>query len=195
MKADCEKEQIFVGSVRQVLQGVPQSYFGYDCIVEQYRKKLTVYDTVAQIKLRYKLDMELEQKRIETKRLLDARLTKEGLPCIGIFYDDCIKAAGDITEAMIAEIRFRNETWHHFRYDYIVSKLSSRGFYRGINADARAIFRRRFIVSDKGYIGALNMQYDIHADIRRCRDLAKQQYSDEDTNSDDDISEDDSPSD
>jgi len=180
IKVEYAMEQAFIANVQQVLSNVPRAYFDNWKIIPFYRQKLTVHETVVQIQFIYKQDMALEKRRQEKKRLLDARLLKEELPCFGFFYDQCISEAGEITDAMIAEIRFRSELWKHFRYDYIVDKLSMHGYYKGINADARTIFRQRFHVSDKGYIGALNLQYDMAADIRRYRILHRPEYSDDD---------------
>ena len=180
IKVEYAKEQAFIANVQQVLSAVPRAYFEYWKIFPYYRQKMTIQETVVQIQLNYEQDMIVEKRRQEKKRLLDKRLLKEKLPCFGFFYDECIREAGEITNAMIAEIRFRSELWKHFRYDYIVDKLAMHGFYKGINADARTIFRKRFNVSDKGYIGALNLQYDMAADIRRCRILHRPEYSDDD---------------
>ena len=122
--------------------------------------------------------------REETKRALDERLNAEKLPCIGEFYNNCIHAGEGVTDAMIAEIRFCNAIWNNRAYDGIVQNLALHGFYRGIHAHARIIFRRRFHIDENGLVGEENTAYtQMTQDIRYFRNLG--------TNSDSEQSDDD----
>ena len=91
----------------------------------------------------------------ERKEALDTRMKTENLPCRGYFYNECLDPNGpEINEATIAELRFRNQVWNNANYDRIVHELvNDAGFhYKGIHAEAREIFRERYVVDDRGFV-------------------------------------------
>lgn len=92
----------------------------------------------------------------ERKKALDARMEAENLPCRGYFYNECLNPDGpDINDsATIAELRFRNQVWNNANYDRIVHELvNDAGFhYKGIHAEARDLFRERYVVDNKGFV-------------------------------------------
>lgn len=92
----------------------------------------------------------------QRKAALDARMEAENLPRRGYFYIECQDPDGpEITDDTIAELRFRNQIWGSENYDRIVRELvNDAGFhYRGIHAEARALFRKRYVVDARGFVG------------------------------------------
>lgn len=92
----------------------------------------------------------------QRKAALDARMEAENLPRRGYFYIECQDPDGpEITDDTIAELRFRNQIWGSENYDRIVRELvNDAGFhYRGIHAEARGLFRKRYVVDARGFVG------------------------------------------
>ena len=167
---------------------VPRSfYYGSAQYMKVIRKEQTFEAVTKELKAIYNRHMALVTAREDTKRLLDERLKAAKLPCLGDFYNDCIKAGAGVTDDMVAEIRFRHAIWKNVAYLSIVDGLAANGFYKGIHAHARIVFRRRFAVDGNGRIGAENPLYTtIRQDIELFRGT-RNDTDDEDSDSDDDI--------
>lgn len=167
---------------------VPRSfYYGSAQYMKVIRMEQTFEAVTKELKAIYDKDAAAIAAREDTKRLLDERLKAAKLPCLGDFYNDCIKAGAGVTDDMVAEIRFRHAIWNNRAYKRIVDGLAANGFYKGIHNHARIIFRRRFAVDATGRIGAENVHYTtMQQDITLFRRDGSD-TDDEDSDSDDDI--------
>ena len=116
------------------------------------KQSIVVDDVLVQ---KFQKERDDEEARKQRKIMLDERMKKEKLPCEGYFYRECLSLDGpEINNATIAELRFRNQIWNNRRYDNIVQELvnDNDGYYTGIHAEAREIFRSRFVVDERGYV-------------------------------------------
>ena len=147
-ETDAIPRDFYFGSVNYM--HVIREFKTFDNITERLT---AIYEEVT------KRSAAIHSAREETKRALDERLKAENLPCVGEYYTKCIHAGEGVTDDMIAEIRFRHAIWNNRVYDGIVKHLAFSGFYSGIHADARIIFRRRFHVGEDGRVGAENTHY------------------------------------
>ena len=147
-ETDAIPRHFYFGSVNYM--HVIREFKTFDKITERLT---AIYEDVS------KKNAAIHSAREETKRALDERLKAENLPCVGDYYTTCIHAGEGVTDAMIAEIRFRHAIWNNRAYDAIVKHLAFNGYYSGIHANARTIFRRRYNVGEDGRVGAENTHY------------------------------------
>jgi hypothetical protein len=168
---------------RTQTDAVPREfYYGLRKYMQVIRQKQTFEAVVEELTRIYKQDMSARQQRREQVTRFNQQLKAEGLPCTGVYYNECINGGVELNDAAIAEVRFRNELWDNKAYDQIVKRLAAAngGFFRGIHAAARTIFRRRFTVDATGRIGAENLDYDMTRDLQELGDNSEEEEVEDD---------------